>query len=329
VSRPAEGPAVVVVGRKRAALRAAMAADFPPRRTPASWPATQLTRHEVIQLLTSERFVVDSPDVQRKRATGVELFLEWLAVSPGRTWQQRWLHVEADVAGMAWRRVRTAWLAGRAHPASWHQDFVAVAQRMAISADVVRPSLAWLVSGPLSNGSLVRILGATRDPEGFTRLAEHCDHDPGVSAKARSHTLYRAALIVAAKGGVLADITVGDVLELLEAEADAPGGISDGATLFYRMLHQSGILGETAPPSLRQFRTVGQRTPEQLIDRYRLACRPVRDLLVDYLKERQPALDYNSLVRLANLLGRLFWADLEAHHPGIDSIRLPVEVAGA
>jgi hypothetical protein len=259
----------------------------------------------------------------------VELFFEWLAVSPGQTWQQRWLHIEADVAGMAWRQVRTAWLAERAQPISWHQDFVAMAQRMAISAEVVRPSLAWLVSGPLSNGSLVRILGATRDPEGFTRLAEHCDHDPGVSAKAQSHTLYRAALIMAAKGGLLADIAVGDVLELLEAEANAPGGISDGATLFYRMLHETGILAETAPPSLRQLRTVGQRSPEQLIDRYRLACGPVRDLLVDYLKERQPALDYNSLVSLANLLGRLFWADLEAHHPGIDSIRLPVEVARA
>src|SRR5205814_10119393 len=33
--------------------------------------------------------------------------------------------------------------------------------------------------------------------------------------------------------------------------------------------------------------------------------------------------------RLANLLGRLFWADLEAHHPGIDSIALPAEVAAA
>lgn len=46
-------------------------------------------------------------------------------------------------------------------------------------------------------------------------------------------------------------------------------------------------------------------------------------------KKRQPALDYNTLERLANLLGRLFWADLEAHHPGIDSIALPVEVARA
>ena len=47
---------------------------------------------------------------------------------------------------------------------------------------------------------------------------------------------------------------------------------------------------------------------------------------MDYLRERQPALDYNSLESLANFLGKLFWSDLERHHPGIDSLHLSVEV---
>jgi hypothetical protein len=128
---------VVAVGKKRAALRAAMAEEFPPRLTAASsWPATRLSQDEAVELLTSPPFVADSADVQRRRAIGVELFFEWLALSPGQTWQQRWLHVESEVAGMAWRRVRMAWVAERAGPVSWHQDFVAVAQRMAISAEV-------------------------------------------------------------------------------------------------------------------------------------------------------------------------------------------------
>jgi hypothetical protein len=45
---------------------------------------------------------------------------------------------------------------------------------------------------------------------------------------------------------------------------------------------------------------------EQLIDRYRIACRPVRDVLIDYLRERQTALDFSSLRHLAYLLGKLF-----------------------
>ncbi|MGH9055910.1 MAG: tyrosine-type recombinase/integrase [Acidimicrobiales bacterium] len=329
MSSPAEN-GVVAVSRKRAALQTAMGGVFPPRWSPPSWPVSRLARNKVTTLLTSGPYVVADAEVQRKRAIGVELFFDWLSESPGATWQQRWLSVEADLVGTAWRQTRIAWLARLPRPVSWHQDFVSTALRMAISAEVLRPSLSWLVSGPLANGSLVRVLSRWRDPDGFARLAEHCDRDPWVaaSAKARTHTLYRAALIMAAKGGGLTDIVVGDVLELLEAEADA-GGITGEATLFYRMLHETGVLGEAAPPTLRQLRTVGQRSPEQLIDRYGLVCRPVRDLLVDYLKERQPALDYNSLVGLANLLGRLFWADLEAHHPGIDSLRLPIEVARA
>ncbi|MHB8505952.1 MAG: tyrosine-type recombinase/integrase [Acidimicrobiales bacterium] len=259
----------------------------------------------------------------------MELLFDWLSEQPGQTWQQRWLSVEADLAGTLWRQARAALLVDGAHRASWHQDFVSVAFRLAISAEIVRPSLSWLLSGTMSNGSLVRTLTACRDPEGFGRLAARCAAAPDVPTKARAHTAYRAALIMAAKGGTLEEITVGDVLELLEAEADSAAGISDGAGLFYRMLHEGGVLGPDAPPTLRQLRTVGQRSPEEMIDRYHLACRPVHDLLVEYLKERQPSLDYNSLEGLANLLGRLFWADLEAHHPGIDSIRLSTEVASA
>ena len=167
-------------------------------------------------------------------------------------------------------------------------------------------------------------MAASRDVEGFAQLAAACDADPGVSVVARSQALYRAAMIIAAKGGSLFDITVGDVVELLDAQAELRVSAAAGRTLLYRLLHQMGILGPAAPPTLRALRTAGQRSPAELIDRYRLACRPVRDLLVSYLRERQPALDYTSLDSLATFLGKLFWSDLERHHPGIDSLHLSV-----
>ena len=71
----------------------------------------------------------------------------------------------------------------------------------------------------------------------------------------------------------------------------------------------------------------GQLTIEELVDRYRLQCKPVRDLLVDYLRERQPALDYNSLQAITSTLAGLFWARIEALSPGIGTLRLPPEVA--
>ena len=73
----------------------------------------------------------------------------------------------------------------------------------------------------------------------------------------------------------------------------------------------------------------GQPAAAQLIGRYGIQCRPVRDLLVDYLAERQPSLDFSSLNNLAYHLGKLFWRDLETHHPGISSLKLPRDVAAA
>ena len=74
----------------------------------------------------------------------------------------------------------------------------------------------------------------------------------------------------------------------------------------------------------------GSRPVEQLIDRYGIACQPVRDVLVDYLR-RTPARQSTSprCSSLAYLLGKLFWADLEAHHPGIASLQLPRDIAAA
>jgi hypothetical protein len=50
---------------------------------------------------------------------------------------------------------------------------------------------------------------------------------------------------------------------------------------------------------------------------------------VSYLRERHLADDYSTLRTIAHMLGRLFWRDLELHHPGIGSLRLtPDQVAG-
>jgi hypothetical protein len=140
--------------------------------------------------------------------------------------------------------------------------------------------------------------------------------------------LSRIAVVLAAKGGTLAEITVGDCVELLQIVRRLGGGKTTSG-YFYQLLHALGIFDPAAPPTVRAFGTTGQISIEQLIDRYHIAHRPVRDLLVHYLRERQTTVDYVSLQRLAGALGKLFWADLERHHPGIDSLRLAPEVAAS
>jgi integrase len=318
--------AMALPARNLAPPRWASLGEFPPRPTSVVWPATETSRAEALERLGAAPFAADRPSEQRRRRVAAGLLLDWLADKPGTTWQQRWLTSEPDVCGVGWRQVLGRWLADHGHPCRWHQDYLAIALRLAISADLVRPSLSWLLSEAMGRGALIRVFAVSRDPEGFSRLRAYGTANPDVSERAMARILHRSSLIMAAKGGGLAEISVGDVVELFDAEAAAHGKPGDGTTIFYRTLHETGVLGQKAPSSLRQLRTPGQRTPEQMIDRYNLACRPVRDLLVDYLKERQPALDYNSLESLANLLGNRFWADLEAHHPGIHSLHLPDEV---
>ena len=64
-----------------------------------------------------------------------------------------------------------------------------------------------------------------------------------------------------------------------------------------------------------------------MLSRYVIACRPVHDLIVDYLREQQLTVDHATLRSMAHVLGKLFWRDLERHHPGIGSLRLAPEVA--
>ena len=301
---------------------------LPARSATADWPATRLGHGPAREQLTCPPFTREVASSQETRARGLARLLDWLAGQPGATWQERWLASGAEEAGADWAQLPIRWLQDRGRRSQWLQAELATALGAVICADLIRPSVSWLVFSLAGKGALGRDLARARDPAGFARMRELRAGDPGVSKAAVDMALRRATLILAAKGGTIADITVGDVLEILDTETSARSAAANGA-VFYRLLHQMGTFGEEAPARLRELRTPGQLTPAGLIDRYSLACRPVRDLLVDYLQERQPVLDCTTLKALAYHLGKRFWQDLEHHHPGIDSLNLPREVTDA
>ncbi|HEY1698520.1 MAG TPA: site-specific integrase [Trebonia sp.] len=323
VTRPATWPP------RQKSTRESARARFPARAEALNWPATCRSRQEIWTQVTSPPFVLANAGTESKRIRGLTRLLGWLESQPGATWQDRWRSSGAEVAGVAWRQVPLRWLDDHGRRSQWLPAELSAALKVMICADLIRPSLSWLVAAASVKGALAGDLARTRDPDGFARLAARCHGHPGISARARLRALQRISVIIAAKGGSLTDITVGDVLELLDVETEVLAGWpGDGPTL-YQILHELDVLGRQAPARLRELRTGGQKTPDELIDRYQLACRPVRDLLVDYLKERQPGLDYNSLRALAYYLGNRFWKDLELHHPDLDSLHLPAEVAAA
>jgi integrase len=280
----------------------------------------------VLALVATASAGLPESRIHANHRRGLPVLLDWLGEQPGRTWQQRWLASGADAAGEQWAAGPALWLRARGTYSPSRLELMTSSLLVLVGADVIRPSLAWLLTGGKKR-KLARNMICSRDPGGFARLRQFCRDDPAITPAARAKVAFRCAVIIAAKGGMLAGITIGDVLEVLDAERAVRDRRDSGAATF-RMLREMGVFGPGVP-TLREILDTGQRTVEELVDRYPIGCRPVRDLIVDYLKERQPAIDYVTLRNRSGQLARSFWADLEHHHPGIDSLRLPRDVAAA
>jgi integrase len=301
---------------------------FPPRPAPVGWAATSQPKPQVIARLLAPPFPTGRASLDQERRRGLTRMLDWLEAQPGESWQDRWITSGADAAGNpAWRGLLAGWLAttGRGPRDPEHVSLLAGrAVMLLVCADVIRPSLGWLLA-PATPAGLSAEMARVRDPAGFAALTAICQENC-VNSHTTQLALRRIVAILAAKGGQVADITIGDCLELLQIAGNLLRSGEATSPYFYQLLRAAGIFGEAAPPG-RALKTQGQLSCEQLIDRYGIECRPVRDLLVDYLRERQPAVDYPTLHKLSYVLGRLFWRDLELHHPGIASLHLPAEVA--
>jgi hypothetical protein len=301
-------------------------ARFPPRPLASSWPATRASRSAVLARVLASPFALPNKGSQQTRRLGVLAVLNWLQTQPGDTWQDRWQASGAETHP-DWQ-VLVGAARAQADP-SRRLPHLAPGLLVLICADVIRPGLRWLLGYAPARRGLAVEMGRTRDGAVFAELTSRCA-TAAVGLQAGQQALARIAVIMAAKGGVVADISVGDCVELLDvARTHGRGDAHTHSPLFYQLLRTHGRLGADAPASFQMFTGRGRPSCEQLIDRYRIQCRPVRDLLVDYLREREPSVDFSSLQRFAYLLGKLFWADLQAHHPGIDSLKLPRDVAAA
>jgi site-specific recombinase XerD len=307
---------------------AALAASFPPRPVAVSWPATEASRSAVLARVLSPPFALDTPLSQQNRRLGVLAVLSWLHTFPGASWQQRW-QASAAEDQPDWRDTLTAASAGDTQ-ASTRVPHLSPGLMVLICADVIRPSLGWLLRFAPARRGLAPEMARTRDSAAFSALSQSCTQ-ARVGLQSGQQALTRIAVILAAKGGAVAQVQVGDCVELLRVTASMRASTEAHAhsPLFYQLLRTHDVWGQRAPAAIEVFSGRGRPGCKQLIDRYRIACRPVRDVLVDYLRERQTAMDYSTLRHLAYLLGKLFWADLEAHHPGIDSLKLSRDIAAA
>ncbi|MFF4410715.1 tyrosine-type recombinase/integrase [Streptomyces sp. NPDC001404] len=309
---------------------------FPPRTNPKSWPATRQSRAAVVSRMLKPPSLGNDSKTRCNRKLTLLKVLDWLEMQPGTTWQERWDASGVGVDGRVdWRTRLISDLKSVDNLGPRGERIFSILGMglvQLIGGDVLRPDLGWL----MATASPLRIaneMERVRDGEAIASLRA-LRKASTVGDSTVLPAIEKIALIMAAKGGTVADVTPGDCLELLKTSREVfpgPAKASRHSPFSYQLLHSLGVFPAGAPSSVRMFSTrfPGQLTAEQLVDRYNLSCRPVRDLLVDYLMERQPSVDYNTLTGLATALALWFWKDLEKHHAGIDSLRLPPDIAAS
>lgn len=299
---------------------------FPARTAQSWWPGTAEGEQETLRRLTAPPFLPEVKATRAGRRRGTAKLLRWLASFPGDTWQQRWEGSGAEGrSGSSWVQPPLGWLRDNGLAASYDANDLSSGLLMLICGDVIRPGLAWMVTR--AHKHLAPVMAQVRDPGGFAQLRELAESGPQASLKDARLAATRIATLLACKGGSISDITVGDCVEMADTQRLVHSRGGQKKVDFYLRLHALGIFPADAPATIRAFgQAQGQLTIEELIDRYRLQCKPVRDLIVDYLRERQPALDYASLDAISSSLAGRFWARIEALSPGISTLRLPPEL---
>ena len=299
-------------------------APTPPARAierPTFWAATVASADVVLGRLDQRLGVVSGkPDARRRdRQLGTRVLLDWLSRTAGGSWQQRWRASGLDDAGAEWiGHIVDSRLHAKA--AGRHQLLSGASELLAM--DVIRPSYRWLYA--FSSHATWAAVCADRDPDGFAHLAARGATLDGYTVNDENLAFAQLARMLCHNGGRLADITVTDCREAFDAQL---AYTARRQTLWYWLLVQHGTLGDDAPRSAHGLRAVGQRSVADLVDGYRIENPGIRALLIDYLHERQAALDYSTLAALTSKLVLLFWRDLELHEPGIHSLHLADEVA--
>ncbi|QYN18741.1 site-specific integrase [Amycolatopsis sp. DSM 110486] len=265
-----------------------------------------------------------SKDARVRHIHGGRKVLNWLAEHPGETWQERWLVSGAD-RDIAWVEMMVARDSRRPHTA---RDELTRGLSSLLLGQLIRPSYAFIHACRLT--SLPRWIRQSRRPELFAQLQQR-GNELATRSEEVANALTVLSWIVLHTGREVDQLTAQDVLNYRawrrgQAQGRSSGGIG-GLALSWVLLREVADLGDHL--TLKDALRAGQRPTAELVDGYGIRTRAVRDVLVRYLDERRPALDYASFRMLTGSLAGRFWADIERHRPQVDSLKLSNEVAAA
>ena len=324
MSTPTQAPPVLGDGWSASpATPSPPTAAFQPPVEAEPWPETLLDRTAVGELAYRLPVGSQAPKARRTRRWATGRLLGWLETHPGATWQERWQASGCERLGRRWLRTPAAVTCPDASPLIAERTMVTAVGAL-LCVGVLRPGYRWLLDCRFQQTyQHVRELA---DPAFFADARRRWQA-AGHRGVHQAHALAHFSRLLLHTGHGPRQLTPADLLayDLVLREQDR-GAVALAPV--WDLLRQTGVFPE-GTGSLRAARLRGKLSVAELVDRYQLACRPVRDLLVRYLAERAPSLDYSSLSGLSAVLAGAFWKDLEDHHPGICSLHLPSEVAEA
>ena len=254
---------------------------------------------------------------------GAARILNWLATFDGHGWQERWVAAAGD--DFAWTDELVATDISDRRGPERSRDELLRGLRALLYLRAIRPGYMFFNSyKPTMLYDRVR---EVIDPEGFDRCYDAAQK-AGVSAGRLNDATITLVRMVLHTGTTVDGLREADFLEMRDVYRGAGQTLPGGAVQAWDILVSLGVLTESRSFSA-VLRRRGQSSTAELVDSYHVACRPVRDVLVRYLDQRRPPMDFSSFRSLVTVLVGLFWVDIEKHHPGIDTLQLPAEVAEA
>ena len=249
---------------------------------------------------------------------GMRVLLERLSAFPGATWQQRW-----ESAGLNDHGNPVGDLAGDNETL---RSRVNGAAELAYCMRVIRPSLeAFTATKHLRYSDRFRRIANDPLLEDFSARVMRA----AVSLDRRQQAIFQVCAALTVFGIALADLTPEGLLHYVNechryraavSPRKPPKGFVGG--LAWGVLYEMGAFPPLAPRSLSAARTRGQRTIEELVDRFDLRNTAVRGLLIDYLHRRSVELDYSTMDNLVRNLAGLFWKTIEDINPDQVDLRL-------
>ena len=284
-------------------------------------PVDHLHRDQILALLDEvpvwRRDTAPARRDHQRRVRGTHIILDWLLTHPGAGWQERWLASGADDG--------TGWISQIAAPRSTGRSEVCMGVNALLLCRVVLPGYRFIAAyHPTRPKDICRLWC----PEVFARLPDAATAH-GMDRAQQANGIHVITKVVLHTGKDIGQLTADDLTGYRQWHHDTHGKrrVCAGYYAAWDLLRGIGVLPPDEPLQFAQRQ--GQASTTDMVDHYRISNPQIRGVLIRYLDERRPGLDYSTLRSLATALAGQFWADIERHHPGIATLHLPADVAQA